>query len=328
VPSAACSNPKGIASSSPGLRGTSYPGITVGTSATLNGLRQGGLTIGEIAGANFLPEVQIALVRTCHDMTSRQEIFSAWAPDASLWSRWAKPVLFAHLDSALSQIPVRESAADLNWAPPPAEKAAFVLDLPGSEGVLNGIALATMGYRPVPLYNAIPLPYGQRLLDPLSNVSVAAVDLLPILSALRTGAAPLAQLNLPADAPPAFLLDANRRGTRKMIPDEFDNRSVSFTTDFPSGTFLYAQGIRQIILLQKATLEPQADLAHTLRRWQDAGLALRRARLDVAEPAQPFEIPKPLWYRAMFQRALAGLGLRRARGGGFGAWVPNSSAGG
>src|SRR6266581_4451261 len=257
-------------------------------------------------------------------MTKREEIFSVWAPDASPWSRWAKPVLFAHLDSALSQIPVREAAADLSWAPPPAEKAAFVLDLPGAEGVLNGIALAALGYRPVPLYNAIPLPYGARLLNPLSNVSVAAVDVLPILSALRKGAEQLAQLNIPPDAPPAFLLDANRQGTRKMLPDEFDNRSVSFTTDFPSATFLFAQGIRRIILVQKATLEPKEDLAHSLRRWQDGGLVLQRKRLDLAEAPQPFQIPKPWWYRMMFQRALAGLGLRRARGGGYGRWIPKA----
>jgi hypothetical protein len=261
-------------------------------------------------------------------MTKKEEIFSIWAPEASIWSRWAKPVLFAHLDSALSQIPVQDSAGDLSWAPPPAEKAAFVLDLPGAEGVLNAVVLARLGYRPVPLYNAIPLPYGHRLLDPTTVVSIAAVDVLPILSALRTGAEQLAQLNLPPDAPPAFLLDANRHGTRKMLPDEFDNRSVSFTTDFPSATFLCAHGIREVILVQKATLEPQRDLAHSLRRWQDAGLALQRAQLNPPGPPHPFELPKPFWYRAMFQRVLAGLGLRRAAGGGFGAWVPDSSSGG
>jgi hypothetical protein len=259
---------------------------------------------------------------------TKEKIFSVWVPDTSLWSRWAKPVLFAHLDSALSQIPVRDAPTDMSWAPSPAEKAAFVVDLPGAEGVVNGLALAALGYRPVPLYNAIPLPYAHRLLDPHSVASVAAVDVLAILSALRKGAEQLAQLAIPPNAPPAFLLDANRRGTRKMLPEEFDNRSVSFTTDFPSATFLAAQGIRKIILVQKAALEPQEDLAHSLRRWQDAGFSLERKRLDAAEAPQPFEIPKPFWYRAMFQRALASLGLRRARGGGFGAWVPESGAAG
>ena len=53
--------------------------------------------------------------------------------------------------------------------------------------------------------------------------------------ALRKGAERLAQLELAGDAPPAFFLDANRQGDgRKMMPDEFDDRSISFTTDFPS----------------------------------------------------------------------------------------------
>jgi hypothetical protein len=264
----------------------------------------------------------------CSKTMTKEEIYSVWVPDSSLWSRWAKPVLFAHLDSALSNIPVTDTLADMSWVPPAAEKVAFVLDLPGAAGVVNGLALAGLGYRPVPLYNAIPLPYGQRLLDPRGSASVAAVDVLPILSALRKGAEQLAQLTIPAEAPPAFLLDAGRRGTRKMVMDEFDNRSISFTTDFPSATFLAAQGIRSIILVQKATFEPQEDLAHSLRRWQDAGLALQRKRLDTAEGPQPFGIPKPFWYRAMFQRALASLGLRRAKGGGFGAWVPDSGAAG
>ncbi len=260
---------------------------------------------------------------------NREEIFSTWAPEASPWSRWAKPVLFAYLDSALSQILVTETAGDVSWSPPPNEKVALVLDLPGAEGVLAGVALAARGYRPVPLYNAVPLPFGGPLLDPLTNRAVAAVNVLPIISALRKGAEQLVQLNVPFDAPPAFLLDANRRGDgRKMDPVEFDNRSISFTTDFPSANFLASHGIQRMMLVQKHGFEPQSDLAHSLRRWQDGGLKLERLRLDPPSRPESFEVPRPSWYGAMFQRALSSIGLRRSGTGGFGEWVPESSAGG
>src|SRR5262249_50194864 len=140
--------------------------------------------------------------------------------------RWAKPVLFAHLDSALSHIAVGSAPIDVSWSPSSDERVAIVLDLPAAEGGLAGLALGGRGYRPVPLYNALPLPFGETLLSPATISRVAAVDVLPIISALRMGTKLLAQLSLPSDAPPAFLLDANRKGTRKMIPDEFDNRSV------------------------------------------------------------------------------------------------------
>ncbi len=149
------------------------------------------------------------------------------------------------------------------------------------------------------------------------------------LRGLNSGAGELARLKLPSDAPPAFLLDANRRGDgRKVGPGEFDNRSLSFTTDFPSAIFLASLGIRRAMLIQSDRIDPQPDLAHTLRRWQDGGLKLERLRLDPLSNPESFTVPRPPWYRAMFQRALCWLGLRRSIGGGFGRWVPESSAGG
>jgi hypothetical protein len=260
---------------------------------------------------------------------NKEEIFSIWAPDLSLWSRWTKPVLFAYLDSPSAQIPIAAGVDDVSWSPPPEDNVALVLDLPGAEAVLTGIALAGLGYRPVPLYNALPLPFGEAAIDPISGRPVAAVNVLPILTALRWGAEQLAPLNLPFDAPPVFLLDANRGGDgHKMEPDEFDNRSISFTTDFPSANFLVSRGIQRVMLVQKDRLEPLSDLAHSLRRWQDGGLTLERLQLDNPARPEPFEVARPAWYSTMFQRALASLGLRRAAGGGFGAWVPESSAGG
>jgi hypothetical protein len=258
---------------------------------------------------------------------NKDEVFSQWAPEGSPWSRWAKPVLFAHLDSEMAHLPVEDAAVDVSWAPPPGERVALVLDLPGTKGVLAGIALAGRGYQPVPLYNAVPLPFSQAPLDPQTGKEVAAVNVLPILRVLGMGAESLAQMNLPGDAPPAFLLDANRRGDgKKMQPDEFDNRSISFTTDFPSANFLASQGIQRIILIQENTLEPQSDLAHSLCRWQDGGLKLQRLRLHPPSPLETFHAVRPAWYGAMFQRVLSGIGLGRSASGGFGAWVPDSSA--
>ena len=181
----------------------------------------------------------------------------------------------------------------------------------------------------MPLYNAVPLPFGEPQTDPLTGRAVAAVDVLPIIVALKASAEALAQMNLPQDAPPAFLLDANRRGGGRMMePDEFDNPSASFTTDFPSANFFASHGIKRVILVVKGSLEPQPDLAHSLRRWQDAGLILERKEKDSTSPLERFEVERPSWYRAMFQRMLMRMGLRRASAGGFGAWVPESSGGG
>ena len=256
---------------------------------------------------------------------NRDETFLVWAPDESPWSPWVKPILFAHLGVPYEAIP--EVAQSVSWSPPANEKVALVVNLPGAEGVLTGIALAARGYRPVPLYNAVPLPYGE-IIDLSIRKSVSAVNVLPILKTLEAGTEILARLNLRPDAPPAFLLDFDRRGDgRKIEAGEFDNRSVSFTTDFPSAIFLASQGIQRVILIQKDGLDIQSDLAHSLRRWQDGGLKLERLRLDSPSP-EFFQVPRPSWYGAMFQRVLSQFGLHHADSGGFGNWIPNSSAGG
>jgi len=284
---------------------------------------------------------------------NKEDLFTVWAPESSCWSRWAKPVLFAYLDLAppegqvpepawektwiptrgwvtsVSREPAPDTTWDLGWVPPTADWCALVLDLPGAEGVLLGLELAAQGYRPVPLYNAVPLPGGEPPIDSVTGRPVAAVPVLPILYALKKGAAILGLIDLPADAPPMFLLDAHRRGEgREMLPDEFDNRSVCFTTDFPSANFLSAQKISRVVLVQRRGEQPQLDLAHVLRRWQQAGIALQLKKLDVPGPPTPCEVARPSWFGAMFQRALALAGLRRGEAGGFGAWVTDSSAGG
>jgi hypothetical protein len=260
---------------------------------------------------------------------TNEEIFAAWSLEDSVWATWVKPVLFAHMDTASVTSANTGISRELGWAPAVEERTALVVDLPKDEGVWLGVELASRGYCPVPLYNALPLPFGAPVFDAASQRPVAAVDVLPIVNALRHGAQKLAALKIPLDAPPVFLLDVNRQGPGvRMLPDEFDNRSVCFTTDFPSANYLITHGIKGVLLVQREKVEPQTDLAHVLRRWQDVGLPLQRMRIEQPTERERFEVKRPSWYGLMFQRALAAFGLRRAPGGGFGAWIPDSSAGG
>ena len=261
-----------------------------------------------------------------------EDVYECWAPAGGRWSPWAKPVVFAHLHllhESLDAPPGGESPG-LPGAVPPVEStgdAAVVVDMPGADGVELGLALSSRGFRPVPLYNAIPIPVlatGGRGLGPV------AVDLRGVATAIEAGAAVLAATTLPWDAPPAFLLDARRRAgdaSTRIAPGTFDNRSVSLPSDFPSANALLAAGItRAVVVVSAVESAPQADLAHTLRRWQDAGVRIELFRLGVDAAPHPVDVQRPRWYRHAWHALLVRLGLRRHLLGGFGGFIPIPSA--
>jgi hypothetical protein len=253
---------------------------------------------------------------------NKEYLFSIYAPPGGPWSDWAKPVLFAHLSSStILTAGVDPAHYNVSWAPAADGSTAIVLDLPGDTSVWVALQLAHIGYRPVPLYNALP------------SLGVHAVcDIMPIVAAILGAAPILDQLNLPFDSPPAFMLDANRRvgSGLSLHPGMFDNRSVSLPTDFPSANLLMSRSIKRAILVQADTLRPQEDLAHTLLRWQRAGITIEAINpLNPAAP-QKIDVPRPPRFRSLWQRLLATAGLRRHPQGGFGAIlpIPTSSSGG
>src|SRR6185503_10656841 len=168
-------------------------------------------------------------------MMTKEEIFDIWAPPGARWSPWVKPVLFASMDRPPGAFSPAPPEWEIDWAPRPEEKVALVIDLRGADSVCAGLTLANRGYRPIPLFNAMPSPGSFGILGGVP----ALIDVAPISTALWLGAEQLAQLDLLPEAPPAFLLDANRRGEGLLAaPGHFDNRSISFVTDFPSANFL------------------------------------------------------------------------------------------
>jgi hypothetical protein len=248
---------------------------------------------------------------------TNEDLFDIWAPADVGWSAWVKPVLFAQQVISRTDMssPDEWQNAAAAWAPESHENTAVVVDLPGRQALLAGLALAARGYRPVPLFNAC-----------CSHSAVVPME--PILDLIARAAPYLAGLFLPDDAPPAFLLDADRlRGTNTPRPGLFDNRWLVFPQDFPSANFLRSHAIDAVLLVQAPTDQPQSDLAHVLLRWQQAGLSLRVAAPAAGAAPQPLQVRRPRLFGWMWQRALAALGLRRNSAGGFGAIVPQPSSG-
>lgn len=258
---------------------------------------------------------------------NKQDIFDAWAPADAIWSPWVKPVLFSQLDAihqdtvvsvAMPDLsPKPEPTDDVSWAVDSNRTTAIVIDLPGDQGIALALRLATMGYRPVPLYNACPAP----------TDTAALVDVRPMMAALVAGASSILAAGLPSDAPPVFLLDANRNPAVRPAPGQFDNRSISLPTDFPSAHLLLSHGIKRAVLMQPRCGEPPADLSHTLLRWQEAGVEILALAVD--EPGLPrsISVSRPKAYRMLWYGLLAKLGFQASPLGGFGGRLPMPSSG-
>jgi hypothetical protein len=240
------------------------------------------------------------------------ELYRLWSPDDSIWSNWVKPVLFTATSQAASSF-FDWRTLNVAWAPAADAGAAIILDLPEAESVWFGLALAQRGYRPVPLYNGASGPS-------------AIVNVGRIIGALQDEAESLAKLPIETNAPPVFLLDANRSaGGATVSPGRFDNRWAVFPQDFPSASFLVSHGVRAVVLAQTFAGEPQRDLAHVLVRWQEAGLEILAADARSELPPDPIRVSRPGHFRRLWYRALVVAGLRRNSAGGFGGVVPEPS---
>src|SRR5207248_5092457 len=98
-------------------------------------------------------------------------------------------------------------------------------------------------------------------------------------------------------------------------------------TDFPSANFLLGRSIRRALLVQQEGTQPQADLAHTLRRWQEAGISIEVKRLASAGPPVPCDVARPSYFKWIWHRMLLMCGFRRNPLGGFGGFLPEPSSG-
>lgn len=240
-----------------------------------------------------------------------EALFSIWAPEASPWSAWAKPVLFVQSEPTEPvPLPVAELTPEIANGRVPARtgRAAIVVDMPGAQGIACGLVLAEAGYRPIPLYNATT-GTGQEL-----------IDLNPLRSGLIEGAAALQVLRLPDDAPPAFLIDS-RRVDGMPAPNMYDNRWMVFPQDFPSARALMAAGLETVVVIRSDTVMMKPDLRWVLRHWKREGMVVKQLE-PINGTERSLDLDTSLF--AVFGDHITRWfsGLRKNSAGGFGGTVP------
>jgi len=256
-------------------------------------------------------------------MTGR-ELYEMWAPEWDEWSPWVKPVLFTEMEG----LPLPEASipaeSSLHCSAGFRRDTALVLDLPGLQSLMAAFSLAKDGYRPVPLFNTTS---GRRQHVPSSKCVLASVPAM--VQVLSSPPPEYVRNAIIGDNPPAFLLDSYRLSPdNRPAPGMYDNRWIVFPQDFPSAAFLKSRGITQVVVIQEGYGSPADDLAHVLRRWQEAGISLFVQEANESSALRPIDIQRPSGFRSMIYRVLVMMKLRRNSAGGFGSIIPIPGEGG
>jgi len=190
-----------------------------------------------------------------------KEAFITWAPPGCKWSAWVRPVPFIlHDTCSLNQV-MNFKIPCIFYVDELQSDTAFFIDMPGYESIKEGLALAKLGWQPIPLYNGTDEQTGVK----------ALVDNHGIECALFWGADVLADMNIKKDAPPAFLLDSNRLHRHKPEASYFDNSWDLYSQDIPSVEYFLDSGIQKIVVKGEKI---HNDLKRIFYKFQKKGIEI------------------------------------------------------
>lgn len=212
---------------------------------------------------------------------TNKEIYKIWAPEGIKWTAWVRPVPFIEINKSLE---INEfynlSIPKINYLPNIYKNTAIIVDLPNYNSIKEGLALARLGYRPIPIFNGTNEQYGVMATTNNHNIELALV----------WGALKLKEFTLTNDAPPAFLIDTDRMNRYKMNASIFDNSWDIYHQDLPSAQFFLKNGISKIIIRSENNI--QKDLSKILFNYQKNGLEILFTN-GYSEPKK-IKVKKPL----------------------------------
>lgn len=261
------------------------------------------------------------------EYASPEALFRVWGPlEGSPWEPFHSVPLFAALDR-VGRGKVGPTATRVVGdrmphprahpgapAPPWLSSDTWVIvDLPGVQAVTVGAWLVTSaGAQPVCSFDHWPHPKG--LLRPEHILA----ELLRWASTLAA-----ARGRITSDAPPVWICDSDRLGTRPGLPGEFDNRYFLDDSSVPGPGVLRRAGIRRVVYISRGGGDvPVHDLEAYLGELLLAGIELLHAPITNPE-LQPVPLSSP-----RSPRPAPRDGFHRSAAGGFGSVVPQPSSGG
>lgn len=191
-----------------------------------------------------------------------KEVYKIWAPYQARWTAWTRAVAFTEIDGfdadGYAQLDVPDH---LEYVDMLEKNCAFFIDLPDYYAMEDALVLARLGWRPIPLYNGTDAQHGV----------MALCDNRDVTAALMRGSVLLKKIDIPLDAPPAFLLDTTRVQRYKMSVSVFDNSWDLYPQDVPSSAYLLNNGINKIVLRADKI---EKDLKKIFFRYSQAGIEI------------------------------------------------------
>ena len=192
----------------------------------------------------------------------RKEIYKIWAPFGCKWIDWVRPVPFIGIDEfkEVNEF-IDYRLPNIGYLDMVSKDTAIIIDMQGVNSIKEGIALAKIGYRPIPIFNGTNPTLGS--MSTTNNVIIEPL--------LVWGASQLKEIELEVNAPPVFLLDVNRLNRYKSNRSVFDNSWDIYPQDIPTYKYFLENGITKIIVRGERL---QNDLSKILYKYQKNGIKI------------------------------------------------------
>ena len=185
-----------------------------------------------------------------------KEVYKIWYEKGGIWKGWIRPVPFIGIDTPKENLEIIDyHIPKIKYINKMFHDTAIIIDESGVDSIEEGIALASLGYIPIPIFNGTNPSIHSK-----ATTNNSIIEPLLIWGALK-----LNEMKLNKDNPPVFLLDSNRLHRYKITSSIFDNSWDVYPQDLPTHHYFKKNNITKIIVRSN---QLNKDLKKILYQYQ------------------------------------------------------------